>query len=199
MLLHTPPELAAIAGLSQGAEGDTLRDMAVHLVACPGCDRHVRVSEIDCPFCAAPLPPFLRARPAPPPLRAGFGRAAMMAVGISAAAASLTACGDDDADDPAGTVADIYGGPPMPEPPPAVIAPSPPVPPPPPAVLTPAPEIPAPPPSETEPADPPEERTGRRRRTLTPQRAPEPPPIDPGNVVQAYGAPPPDVLPTPPR
>ncbi len=52
-----------------------------HLVACPACARHVRVSETACPFCGSVLPDSLResAPPAPPGVR--LTRAALFALG----------------------------------------------------------------------------------------------------------------------
>ena len=62
-----------------------------HLVPCPGCRRHVRVSETNCPFCSAAL--SLANTPAPvlPTLR--LGRAATFAFGATLLGASaLVAC-----------------------------------------------------------------------------------------------------------
>lgn len=56
---------------------------------CPGCARHVRVSELACPFCAhSPRGGFV-APPYVPPRR--IGRAALLAFRVSAVA--TTACG----------------------------------------------------------------------------------------------------------
>ncbi len=57
-----------------------------HLIACPGCARHLRVSESACPFCSAPLDADLRARPAPRPPAMRLSRAALFALGTGAAA-----------------------------------------------------------------------------------------------------------------
>src|SRR5690242_19819780 len=60
---------------------------------CPSCARHVRVVEMQCPFCAAALPE--RAAPPARKVPRGLGRAALMAFGV-AAATSLAACGSSE-------------------------------------------------------------------------------------------------------
>jgi hypothetical protein len=52
-----------------------------HLVGCPWCVRHVRVTEQKCPFCQATLPASLResAPPRGPAVR--LSRAALLALG----------------------------------------------------------------------------------------------------------------------
>jgi hypothetical protein len=65
-----------------------------HLVACPSCNRHVRVREhVSCPFCKAELPALAQPRT---PNIVGLGRAAVMALGAALAVAPLTGCGSDD-------------------------------------------------------------------------------------------------------
>ncbi len=79
------------------------------LYPCPDCSRHVRAEEERCPFCeaelsAAPLP---RATPG-----GRLGRAALMAVGVTVAAATVGAvagCGGK-RNDP--NVQKPYGAPP---------------------------------------------------------------------------------------
>jgi hypothetical protein len=44
------------------------------LLACPSCSRHVRISEIACPFCEARLPESFGSGPAPVPPPAGLSR-----------------------------------------------------------------------------------------------------------------------------
>ncbi len=62
------------------------------LEPCPHCDRHVKVSEPACPFCARSLADaFAQVAPRTAP-RARLGRAAIFAFGV---AASAPACGDD--------------------------------------------------------------------------------------------------------
>jgi hypothetical protein len=90
--------------------------MGSHLVPCPACQRHVRVSETACPFCAEALPENLRCS-APCPLpTTRLSRAALFAfraslrgaavVGASGVAAAATvACSSS------GTGAQpLYGG-----------------------------------------------------------------------------------------
>ena len=65
-----------------------------HLVPCPECNRHVRVSERECPFCALPLD----LADTPPPMlpRGRLSRAATLAFGATiASATALSACGGD--------------------------------------------------------------------------------------------------------
>jgi hypothetical protein len=53
------------------------------LEPCPACHRHVSTTEIDCPFCATPLPESLR-KLERTPLRGRLSRAAILAVGATA-------------------------------------------------------------------------------------------------------------------
>ncbi len=99
-----------------------------HLVPCPGCNRHVRVVESQCPFCATAL--ALAETPAPLLPRARLGRSATFAAGASLLAASGTAaCKDNTLPEPVffdpQTAAPVYG---LPAPPETVIAPTPPSP-----------------------------------------------------------------------
>jgi hypothetical protein len=72
-----------------------------HLVPCPECSRHVRVSETECPFCALPLD--LAGTPEPQLPRTRLGRAATFAFGATlVSATALAACGTD-SDDSSGT------------------------------------------------------------------------------------------------
>ncbi|HET7542765.1 MAG TPA: hypothetical protein VFK05_22995 [Polyangiaceae bacterium] len=65
-----------------------------HLLPCPGCRRHVRVSEVACPFCKAPLD--LGSAPEPELPRTRLSRAATFAFGATLASVSaLAACGAD--------------------------------------------------------------------------------------------------------
>jgi hypothetical protein len=61
------------------------------LVPCPECSRHVRVSELECPFCALPLE--LSGTPPPRLPGARLSRAATLAFGATIASATgLVAC-----------------------------------------------------------------------------------------------------------
>ena len=55
--------------------------MTAHLRPCPGCSRHVRVSEGTCPFCGVLLEPAFRAAPAPIGPSRRLSRAALLAFG----------------------------------------------------------------------------------------------------------------------
>ena len=75
-----------------------------HLVPCPECSRHVRVSETECPFCALPLD--LAGTPEPRLPRERLSRAATLAFGATlASATALAACSGTDAPVP------VYGAP----------------------------------------------------------------------------------------
>src|SRR3954468_22412007 len=75
-----------------------------HLVPCPECGRHVRVSEPQCPFCALPLDLAGTPEPRLPSVR--LSRAATLAFGATfASATALAACSGTDAPVP------IYGAP----------------------------------------------------------------------------------------
>jgi hypothetical protein len=65
-----------------------------HLVPCPECSRHVRVSEKECPFCASSLD--LAGTPEPQLPRGRLSRAATLAFGATLVSASaLAACSSD--------------------------------------------------------------------------------------------------------
>jgi hypothetical protein len=69
-----------------------------HLRPCPGCSRHVRVSEGACPFCAASLDASFKATPAPMGPSRRLSRAALFAFGtgtlVLPAAAAIDCVGD---------------------------------------------------------------------------------------------------------
>jgi len=76
-----------------------------HLVPCPECHRHVRVSETECPFCGRSLD--LAGSPEPVLPRERLSRAATFAFSATlASATALAACSGTDAPVP------VYGGPP---------------------------------------------------------------------------------------
>ena len=65
-----------------------------HLVPCPECNRHVRASEPECPFCALPID--LPNTPPPQLPRGRLSRAATLAFGATlVSATALSACGGD--------------------------------------------------------------------------------------------------------
>lgn len=74
--------------------------MAGHLTPCPSCQRHVRVSEEACPFCATSLPASVKARPAPQLPTQRLGRAALLAFGATLSVAGVSsgavACSSSD-------------------------------------------------------------------------------------------------------
>jgi hypothetical protein len=81
--------------------------MSSRLVPCSACDRHVRLSEEECPFCGAAMGvdgiPQIVARP-----KHRLGRAALFAFGAAAAGVvAIGGCGDDD-----GSIVSPYGAPP---------------------------------------------------------------------------------------
>ena len=68
--------------------------MPVHLLPCPGCSRHVRAGERECPFCLASLAELSRA-PAPRAPTARLGRAATFAFGAAVATSvQVAGCSD---------------------------------------------------------------------------------------------------------
>jgi hypothetical protein len=80
--------------------------MTAHLRPCPGCSRHVRVSEGACPFCSASLDASFQASPAPVGPSRRLARAAFFAFGTGTlvlAPALSVGCQA------------VYGGPPVPE------------------------------------------------------------------------------------
>jgi hypothetical protein len=66
-----------------------------HLVPCSECNRHVKVTEVECPFCGQPL---ALGDTSPPPLpRTRLGRAATFAFGATlVGVTTVVACGGDD-------------------------------------------------------------------------------------------------------
>lgn len=83
----------------------------VRLLACPGCDRHVRSTETECPFCARQLEGL-----SPRPLVPVASRAAAVFIGATA----LAGCGKEPAPEPQKPVHDngqmavpAYGVPPQ--------------------------------------------------------------------------------------
>ncbi|HEY2512996.1 MAG TPA: hypothetical protein VGI39_19145 [Polyangiaceae bacterium] len=103
--------------------------MTLHLLACPNCSRHVRATELACPFCDAALSDAFRATPAPVPPAVRLARAALVALGAGAVVATA-ACGGatsvggpnstedgggDSASSPPdeGGVVAVYGAPPV--------------------------------------------------------------------------------------
>jgi hypothetical protein len=65
---------------------------------CPSCERHIRIDEASCPFCASALPQAFREPPAPPRAPDRLKRAVLVG-----AAAAVTACSD--------AVTPVYGAP----------------------------------------------------------------------------------------
>ena len=97
--------------------------MNQHLRPCPSCARHVRTTDVGCPFCAALLPASVREAAAPAMPVGRLSRAALFAFGVK----GLPACDDENggggtrdaaADVPVdqGGAMPVYGGPPVPEP-----------------------------------------------------------------------------------
>ena len=74
------------------------------LFPCPGCARHVRVSETVCPFCHGALNDGFRSQRAPGPPAMRLGRAALLAVGAGTIALA-SSCSSASVKPP-------YGGPP---------------------------------------------------------------------------------------
>src|ERR1700679_2314267 len=66
---------------------------SAHLVACPSCARHVRVSEAVCPFCATPVPDTTRNLEARRPPTERLSRSALYAFGGGGSLAVAAACG----------------------------------------------------------------------------------------------------------
>jgi hypothetical protein len=84
-----------------------------HLVACPACTRHVRVTEEACPFCGARLPSSLRESAPPQGPSVRLSRAALLALGTLGTAGALAVapgCGGNTTS----TIAP-YGIPPVPD------------------------------------------------------------------------------------
>ena len=67
------------------------------LATCPECNRHVNVSETDCPFCKAILPSDMSARVQNRPAnRNRFGRAALVSFSAVVATSAVACAADDD-------------------------------------------------------------------------------------------------------
>jgi hypothetical protein len=81
-----------------------------HLVACPSCTRHVRVSESSCPFCHHALSDAVRATPEPRGPAVRLSRGALYAFGVGALTVA-TACSSSS---PAQVIVP-YGVPPQPD------------------------------------------------------------------------------------
>lgn len=92
----------------------------MHLVLCPECQRHVRDDVSTCPFCGTAR--GVDVSPGAPVRVARLGRAAIMAFGVAASAASLGACAKEP-----DNIAQPYGAPPNPTPTPTVSETAPPV------------------------------------------------------------------------
>ena len=71
-----------------------------HLVPCSSCGRHLRASEVSCPFCGEGRDPAGSRAPVLP--RGRLSRAATLAFGALLGASAITACGDDDDEDGTG-------------------------------------------------------------------------------------------------
>src|SRR5580658_775358 len=83
---------------------------------CPGCSRHVRVSESACPFCAGKLDDAFRSIPSPRALAVGrLSRAALFALGASSLATPACGSGTGSGGGGSGTgnVLAPYGAPPL--------------------------------------------------------------------------------------
>ena len=74
------------------------------LCPCPGCARHVRVSETVCPFCQVRLSDGFGAQRAPRPPAIRLGRAALSALGAGSIVLASSCSGSN--------VQPPYGGPP---------------------------------------------------------------------------------------
>jgi len=64
--------------------------MTAILRPCPACSRHVRVSELACPFCSGPFDSAFGAGPAPRAPTVRLARAALFALGAGTAGLSTT-------------------------------------------------------------------------------------------------------------
>ncbi len=73
-------------------EAMTESHVRAHLSACPACRRHVRVTELACPFCGDALGDSFRAMVAPAPLTVRLSRAALLALGTGTLSLAA-ACG----------------------------------------------------------------------------------------------------------
>jgi hypothetical protein len=92
--------------------------MSPPLRPCPSCQRHLRTSELSCPFCAAPVPSTVRAARPQVPATQRMSRAALVAFTLL----GTPACEDDVGANPeaglppevreAGVDTPVYGAPP---------------------------------------------------------------------------------------
>lgn len=73
------------------------------LEPCPACQRHVRVDEQTCPFCAVELGAALASLPARALPKSRLGRAALFAFGAAAVASTTVGCSDEPEPDDEGT------------------------------------------------------------------------------------------------
>ena len=67
--------------------------MKARLLACPGCARHVRVSEKTCPFCSSPVPESFASAPEPRRPTGRLSRAALYAFSATSLTLATVACG----------------------------------------------------------------------------------------------------------
>lgn len=74
--------------------------MNTPLVPCPACQRHVRVSESDCPFCGAAIGER-QGTGRVPVVTKRLGSLAVMAFRTAALGAAIAGCGGDDSSNPA--------------------------------------------------------------------------------------------------
>jgi hypothetical protein len=79
-----------------------------HLRACVSCARHVRVSEVACPFCGSALGESFRAAPAPQAPAGRLTRAALFALG-SATLALTQACSSSSTPAPSDDAGQTHG------------------------------------------------------------------------------------------
>jgi hypothetical protein len=82
--------------------------MSAHLVTCPACSRHVRVSEESCPFCNSELSAELRARPERQGPAVRLSRVALAAFSAGALVVP-TACSSSSPSTMAGEPIPAYG------------------------------------------------------------------------------------------
>jgi hypothetical protein len=79
------------------------------LIQCPGCQRHVQLSEASCPFCERALGDADRATRAPDTTRR-LTRAAAFVFGASVATTAIIGCGDDETETEATSASSNAGG-----------------------------------------------------------------------------------------
>jgi hypothetical protein len=72
--------------------------MSARLLVCPGCSRHIRLTEERCPFCGAPCPDSFASVPAPEAPPRGLSRArllrfgALAVAGVGGSVATIVGC-----------------------------------------------------------------------------------------------------------